>query len=68
MQKLLGLIFIAVGAFGTAVYLGRGTLITTDEKIAVLLGFFMILIGVIIIYSDMKKMADRNHESTRGDK
>jgi hypothetical protein len=67
MQKLLGLIFIAIGAIGMAVYLARGTFITTDEKIAMLLGFFMILIGVIIIYADWKKKTDRNQEQNPGD-
>ncbi len=55
MQKFLGLIIIAVGLFGMAVYITRGTLISTDEKIAMLLGFFLVLIGFIIIYGDRRK-------------
>lgn len=55
MQKLVGIIFIAVGVFGMAVYPASGALINTDNKIAMLLGFFMIIIGTIIIYSDWKK-------------
>jgi predicted transporter len=60
MQKFFGLIFIAVGVFGMYLYAARGAFITTDEKIAVLLGFFMILIGIIIIYADWKKKTDRD--------
>jgi hypothetical protein len=48
MQKLPGLIFIIVGAFGMATYLSSGAFVTTDEKITMLLGFVMIIIGVII--------------------
>ena len=62
MQKFLGCIFIAVGAFGMAVYPARGTLLSTDDTIAMLLGFFMILIGIIIIYGDRKKKTDGNQE------
>jgi hypothetical protein len=54
MQKILGVIFIAVGALGMAVYLAKGAALSTDEKIAMLLGFLMILIG-IILYVDWKK-------------
>ena len=60
MQKMLGLIFIAVGAFGMAVYISRGMFISSDEKIALLLGFFMILIGIIIIYGNRKKKSVRD--------
>jgi uncharacterized membrane protein HdeD (DUF308 family) len=67
MQKILGLIFIAIGVFGIAVYLPRAAFITTDEKIAMLLGFFMILIGVIIIYADWKKNTDRNQARNEED-
>ncbi len=62
MQKILGLIFIAVGVFGVALYPARGAFISTDEKIAMLLGFFMILIGVIIIYSDYKKKTVKDED------
>jgi hypothetical protein len=62
MQKILGLIFIAVGVFGMAIYLVRGAIISTDEKIAMLFGFFMILIGVIIIYSDCKKKTVKDED------
>lgn len=67
MQKFLGCIFIAVGAFGMAVYPARGTFLSTDDKIAMLLGFFMILIGIIIIYGDRKKKTDRTHKRNSGD-
>ncbi len=67
MQKILGLVFIAVGAFGMAIYISRGVMITSDEKIAMLLGFFMILIGIIIIYGSHKKKMDRDHKLNRID-
>jgi cadmium resistance protein CadD (predicted permease) len=62
MQKFFGLIFIAVGVFGMYLYAARGAFITTDDKIAMLLGFIMILIGIIIIYADWKKKTDSDHE------
>ncbi|HBH61959.1 MAG TPA: hypothetical protein DDX85_09535 [Nitrospiraceae bacterium] len=65
MQKFLGLIFIAVGVFGVAVYLSRGTSIAADDRIAMLLGIFMTFIGVIIIYGDRKKKtnSDQTHNT-----
>ena len=54
MQKILGIVFIAIGLSGMAIYLFRGMSITRDEKIAMLLGFLMIIIGAIIIYGDRK--------------
>ena len=66
MQKILGLVFIAVGMIGMAIYLSRGMMITSDEKIAMLLGFFMILIGIILIYSDRKKKSIMNKSRNPG--
>ena len=68
MQQFLGLIFIALGVFGLAVYLDGDRIMTTDDKIAMLLGIFMILIGVILLYSDWKNKTDRNCGLNRGDK
>jgi drug/metabolite transporter (DMT)-like permease len=58
MQKFLGFIFIAVGAFGMAVYPAMGEPLSRDDNIAMLLGFFMILIGIIIIYGDRKNKTE----------
>jgi len=65
MQKLVGLIFIIVGMFGIAVYAARGRVISTDDKIAMLLGIVVILIGIIIIYGDRKKKTGRDQAQNR---
>ncbi len=67
MQKILGLIFIAVGMIGMVIYLSRGMGITADEKITLLLGFFMILIGIMIIYGGGKKKSIRDTSRHPGD-
>jgi uncharacterized membrane protein YfcA len=66
MQKILGLIFIAVGITGIIVYLSRGMMITSDEKIAMILGFFMVLIGIMIIYGSRKKKSIRDQPHRPG--
>lgn len=54
MQTLLGVLFVIIGVFGIAIYSASGALLSAGRKIAMLLGFFMLLIGVIIIYSDLR--------------
>ena len=61
MQQILGLIFIAVGAISMSVYAAQGMFISTDDKITMLLGFFMVLIGIMIIYGNRKKNNNRDH-------
>jgi hypothetical protein len=61
MQKLFGIICMAVGAFGMAVYPAMEKIITREEKIAMLLGFVMIVFGFIIMYSDRGKSKNNNH-------
>ncbi len=46
---------MAVGAFGMAVYPAMEKIISRDDKIAMLLGFVMIVFGFIIIYGDRGK-------------
>jgi hypothetical protein len=46
---------MAVGAFGMAVYPATEKIITRDGKIAMLLGFVMIVFGFIIMYGSRKK-------------
>ena len=67
MQKMFGMICIAVGAFGMAVYPAMGAPLSRDDKIAMLLGFFMILIGIIIIYGDRKKNTESDQTRTPED-
>ena len=67
MQQILGLIFIAVGVMGMSVYAAQGMFITKDDKITMLLGFFMVLIGIMIMYGNKKKKNSREHERNPGD-
>ena len=60
MQVILGLICIAAGASGIVAYIYRGTVMSSDDKITMLLGFFMALIGVIIIYAGGKNKTDND--------
>ena len=66
MQQILGLIFITVGTMGIIVYAAQGMFITTDDKITMLLGFFMALIGIMIMYGNRKKK-NRDHLRNPGD-
>ena len=61
MQKIFGLLFVAVGLFGMAVYPAMGRVLSNDDKIAMLLGLFMIIVGAIIIYGDRKKKTESTH-------
>ena len=67
MQQILGLIFIIVGTMGIIVYAAQGMFITTDDKITMLLGFFMVLIGIMIMYGNRKKKNNRDHLRNPGD-
>ena len=67
MQTLLGVIFVIIGVFGMAVYSASDALLSADEKIAMLLGFFMFMIGVIIIYADLRNKAGRKRTGNAED-
>jgi len=41
MQKIFGLLFVAVGLFGMVVYPAMGRVLSRDDKIAMLLGLFI---------------------------
>ncbi len=67
MQTIFGILCIAVGAFGMTVYPAMEKIISTDEKIAMLFGFVMIVFGFIIIYGDRKKRNSRDQRNKKID-
>ena len=56
-----------VGAVGIAVCSSLESRISTDEKIAILLGLVMIVFGFIIMYGDRGKSKNNNHNSKSGE-
>jgi hypothetical protein len=62
MQTIFGIICIAVGVFGMAVYPLTREIISREEQIGMLLGLAMTIFGFIIIYGDRKKKRDKGDD------